>query len=138
MAMRNCKKCDIEHWCENKDKPLCVMELEPGDTITFFDPNGGVLEEHHTVMEVNERQNITFGEKQNDGSYKETWGINGIFITDIRKENNTDNPVDHATVKTAQIKRILMEEFPKEATDEKAELVANRLYDQIMYENKDI
>ena len=40
--------------------------------------------------------------------------------------------------KIRQIKRILMEEFPREATDEKAELVANRLYDQIMYEDKDV
>lgn len=46
--------------------------------------------------------------------------------------------IDHVIVKIKQIKRILMEEFPEEATDEKAELVANRLYDQIMYENKDI
>lgn len=40
--------------------------------------------------------------------------------------------------KIRQIKRILMEEFPREANDEKAELVANRLYDQIMYEDKDV
>lgn len=40
--------------------------------------------------------------------------------------------------KICQIKRILMEEFPREANDKKAELVANRLYDQIMYEDKDV
>lgn len=40
--------------------------------------------------------------------------------------------------KFRQIKRILMEEFPREANDEKAELVANRLYDQIMYEDNDV
>lgn len=40
--------------------------------------------------------------------------------------------------KFCQIKRILMEEFPREANDEKAELVANRLYDQIMYEDNDV
>lgn len=28
---RNCNKCDIEHWCENKNKEICVMELEKGD-----------------------------------------------------------------------------------------------------------
>lgn len=31
-----------------------------------------------------------------------------------------------------------MEEFPREVNDEKAELVVNRLYDQIMYEDKDV
>ena len=46
--------------------------------------------------------------------------------------------VDNMMYKIRQIKRILMEEFPKEANDEKAELVANRLYDQIMYEDKDV
>ena len=57
----------------------------------------------------------------------------------MRNCKNCDiKTIDHTMIKIAQIKRILMEEFPKEATDEKAELVANRLYDQIMYENKDI
>ena len=48
------------------------------------------------------------------------------------------HPVGNMMYKFRQIKRILMEEFPREANDEKAELVANRLYDQIMYEDKDV
>ena len=48
------------------------------------------------------------------------------------------HPVGNMMYKIRQIKRILMEEFPREANDEKAELVANRLYDQIMYEDKDV
>ncbi len=48
-----------------------------------------------------------------------------------------NHPVDKVMYKIRQIKRILMEEFPKEANDEKAELVANRLYDQ-MHEDKDV
>ena len=61
-----------------------------------------------------------------------------------RKEYNKivnramNHPVGNMMYKIHQIKRILMEEFPKEANDEKAELVANRLYDQIMYEDKDV
>lgn len=61
-----------------------------------------------------------------------------------RKEYNEivnsamNHPVGNMMYKIRQIKRILMEEFPREANDEKAELVANRLYDQIMYEDKDI
>lgn len=60
-----------------------------------------------------------------------------------RKEYNEivnsvmNHPVDKVMYKIRQIKRILMEEFPKEANDEKAELVANRLYDQ-MHEDKDV
>ena len=46
--------------------------------------------------------------------------------------------VDNIMYKIRQIKRILMEEFPRETNDEKAELVANRIYDQIMYEDKDV
>lgn len=49
-----------------------------------------------------------------------------------------NHPVGNMMYKIRQIKRILMEEFPREANDEKAELVANRLYDQIMYEDKDV
>lgn len=52
--------------------------------------------------------------------------------------NSAMNPVGNMMYKIRQIKRILMEEFPREANDEKAELVANRLYDQIMYEDKDV
>lgn len=61
-----------------------------------------------------------------------------------RKEYNEivnsamNHPVGNMMYKIRQIKRILMEEFPREANDEKAELVANRLYDQIMYEDKDV
>lgn len=61
-----------------------------------------------------------------------------------RKEYNEivnsamNHPVGNIMYKIRQIKRILMEEFPGEANDEKAELVANRLYDQIMYEDKDV
>ena len=61
-----------------------------------------------------------------------------------RKEYNEivnramNHPVGNIMYKIRQIKRILMEEFPREANDEKAELVANRLYDQIMYEDKDV
>ena len=44
--------------------------------------------------------------------------------------------LEYMMYKIRQIKRILMEKFPREANDEKAELVANRLYDQIMYEDK--
>lgn len=49
-----------------------------------------------------------------------------------------NHPVGNMMYKIRQIKRILMEEFPREANDEKAELVANRLYDQIVYEDKDV
>ena len=61
-----------------------------------------------------------------------------------RKEYNEivnsamNHPVGNMMYKIRQIKRIFMEEFPREANDEKAELVANRLYDQIMYEDKDV
>ena len=49
-----------------------------------------------------------------------------------------NHPVNNMMYKIRQIKRILMEEFPRAANDEKAELVARRLYYQIMYENKDV
>ena len=61
-----------------------------------------------------------------------------------RKEYNEivnsaiNHPVGNMMYKIHQIKKILIEEFPREANDEKAELVANRLYDQILYEDKDV
>ena len=53
---RNCKKCDIEHWCQNKDKEICVMELKKGDKITFLDSNIGKFESG-TVTEISKTQN---------------------------------------------------------------------------------
>lgn len=70
--------------------------------------------------------------------------MQGDEFDTYRKEYNEivnsamNHPVGNMMYKIHQIKRILMEEFPKEANDEKAELVANRLYDQIMYEDKDV
>lgn len=65
------------------------------------------------------------------------------FDTYRKEYNELINNVFHRSVgntmlKIHQIKRILMEEFPIEATDEKAELVANRLYDQMVCEDKDV
>lgn len=74
--MRNCKKCDIEHWCENKNKDLCVMELKKGDKIKFVDsnePNPYKAEYIATVTEVTKTQNVGF----------EGWGINGIYVTNV-------------------------------------------------------
>ena len=70
--------------------------------------------------------------------------IQGDELDCYRKEYNDivdkamNHSVDNIMYKIHQIKRILIEEFPKEANDEKAELVANRLYDQIMYEDKNV
>ena len=78
--MRNCKKCDIEQWCEDKDKDLCVMELKKGDKIKFIDSNESnpnKAEYISTVTEVTKTQNVSF----------EGWGINGIYITNIQKLN---------------------------------------------------
>lgn len=91
LAVRNCKKCDIEPWCVNKDKSVCVMELEAGDiiTCTITDPVGNLssIEKHCTVIEVTKTQNLRFGKLLKDGAYEDTWGIDGIFVTDIKKEN---------------------------------------------------
>ena len=70
--------------------------------------------------------------------------IQGDKFDSYRKEYNEivnkamNHSVDNIMYKIRQIKRILMEEFPREANNEKAELVANRLYDQIMYEDKNV
>ena len=78
---RNCKKCDIEPWCENKNKSVCVMELSPGDVISFIDSNISHKEENCIV------QNVSFGKRLKDGTIKETCGINGIYITKITRED---------------------------------------------------
>lgn len=71
-----------------------------------------------------------------------TWFLNKTKAEEALKKMKTKDKnrreLEKVYKKVAQIKRILMEEFPREANDEKAELVANRLYDQIMYEDKDI
>ena len=36
LMTRNCKKCDIEPWCENKNKSVCVMELSPGWRLPYW------------------------------------------------------------------------------------------------------
>lgn len=87
LMTRNCKKCDIEPWCENKNKSVCVMELSPGDVISFIDSNISHKEENCVVHSVSKTQNVSFGERLKDGTIKETWGINGIYITEITRED---------------------------------------------------
>lgn len=87
LMTRNCKKCDIEPWCENKNKSVCVMELSPGDVISFIDSNISHKEENCIVHSVSETQNVSFGKRLKDGTIKETCGINGIYITKITRED---------------------------------------------------
>lgn len=72
--IKNCEKCDIENWCENKEKELCVMMLKPGDKIKFIDSNSG-KEYTDIVKEITKTQNVDF----------QDWGINGVYVTNIEK-----------------------------------------------------
>ena len=85
---RNCNKCDMSYWCQNKSKKVCNMELKEGDIINFVDWNSGknVLWENQTITERIWNGNLSFIDLTN----MEEWGINGIFVTDIKIVGHVD------------------------------------------------
>lgn len=54
-----------------------------------------------------------------------------------KEEKSYSDIIKEVYKKVEQIQKILMDEFP-EVTEDRIELIANRLYDQIMYEDKDV
>ena len=76
--MHDCKNCIYggkpELGCSNREEAICVKELKVGDVIEFFDPCGNVTE-IATIKEISKTLNFDF-----EGN----WGINGLFVTNIK------------------------------------------------------
>lgn len=59
------------------------------------------------------------------------------YMRTFRAKDENRRVIKEVYKKVEQIQKILVDEFP-EVSKDRIELIANRLYDQIMYEDKDI